>query len=64
MKKLFLGMMLGSVVLLTSCGPSVCDCIENAKKGGSADMDMAQKCVEKFKDYSKEEQKEALNDCK
>ena len=64
MKKLFLGMMLGSVVLLTSCGPSFCDCIDNAKEGVSADKEMAKKCLDKYKDYSDEEGMDALKDCK
>lgn len=35
-------------VSMNSCGPSVCDCVDNAKKGMSADQSMAEKCQKKY----------------
>jgi hypothetical protein len=43
-----LGAMTLLAVSLNSCGPSVCDCVDNAKKGMSADKSMAEKCANKY----------------
>jgi hypothetical protein len=50
MKKsiLVLGMLSFLAVSLNSCGPSVCDCVDNAKKGTSADQSMSEKCQKKY----------------
>lgn len=50
MKKsiLIFGVMSLLAVSMNSCGPSVCDCVDNAKKGMSADQSMAEKCQKKY----------------
>jgi hypothetical protein len=48
-------------ITLNSCGPSICDCLENAKKGMSADQSMAEKCQKK---YTAQDAEENLGKCK
>jgi hypothetical protein len=62
MKKIMFSLVAVAALTLVSCGgPSVCDCVENAKKGDKADKDVAEKC-EKMVDGKSDEEKKKLEE--
>ena len=68
MKKLVLSGLFGIALLATSCGPSICDCVNI---GEDADESMVEKCEtmkedweKKFKDASDEEKEEMREEVK
>ncbi len=58
MKKIMFSLVAVAALTLVSCGgPSVCDCVENAKKGDKADKDVVEKCMKMVDGKSDEEKK-------
>ncbi|MBN2681844.1 MAG: hypothetical protein JXR58_05010 [Bacteroidales bacterium] len=51
----------GAAFLVSSCGPSLCDCIENefSEKRDSA---MSKKCEDKYKDPAKEDVEKCMEE--
>jgi len=68
MKKIMFSLVAVAALTLVSCGgPSVCDCVENAKKGDKADKDVTEKCLKMTEGKSDEEIKkmdEEADKCK
>jgi hypothetical protein len=44
----------GAAFLVSSCGPSLCDCVEETLKE-KPDADMVKKCEDKYKDAKEED---------
>lgn len=50
------------LVLITSCKPSLCECVKNMEKGENADKDMTKVCQDIYNSMSDEELKKANRD--
>lgn len=61
---MMLGVILFTTTILTSCGPSFCDCVDNVKLGMDADKSKAIKCAEKYDKMTNDEAAKALEQCK
>ena len=60
MKKIMFSLVAVAALTLVSCGgPSVCDCVSEAKKGDKADKDMIEKC-KKLEDGKSDEEKKKM----
>ena len=72
MKKMMFSLVAVAALALVSCGskdaenkeggPSVCDCVENAKKGDKADKDVAEKCEKMVEGKSDDEKKKIMEE--